>query len=296
MRVLLVYNPQAGHGRSRVLLPAVLAAFREAGIEAVLRLTESPGHAERIAAEAMFGEFQGIVAAGGDGTLFEVLNGYYRNSSPGRVPLGVVPIGTGNAFARDLSLGTDQVKEAVAYVSGGRTRRVDVGRFTTGGRRMHYLNILGLGFVADVVLSASRMKMLGNFSYTVGVLLRTITLKPYHFHMVLDGSVIDGEGVFTEISNTRFTSNFLMAPAALIDDGLLDVTVLGRLTRRRLLAAFPLIFTGEHVKIPEVQTYTARHISISTDAPKVLTPDGELLGSTPVEVDCLPRDIEVFCT
>jgi diacylglycerol kinase (ATP) len=160
---------------------------------------------------------------------------------------------------------------------------------------MHYLNILGLGFVADVVLSASRMKILGNLSYTIGVLLRTISLKPYHFHMELDGRVIDGEGVFTEISNTRYTSNFLMAPAARIDDGLLDITVLGRLTRRRLLAAFPLIFTGEHVKIPEVQTYTARHISISTDTPKVLTPDGELLGQTPVEVDCLPRDIEVFC-
>ena len=295
MKVLLVYNPQAGNGRSRALLPAVIAAFREAGIEAVLHLTERPGHAEQIAAEASFGEYQGIVAAGGDGTLFEVVNGYYRNPSPRRIPLGVVPIGTGNAFARDMALATDQTREAVAFISGGRTRRVDVGRFTAGGQRRHYLNILGLGFVADVVLSASRMKMLGNISYTIGVLLRTVTLKPYHFHMELDGRVIEGEGVFTEISNTRYTSNFLMAPAALIDDGLLDVTVLGRLTRRRLLTAFPLIFTGEHVKIPEVQTYTARHISISTDTPKVLTPDGELLGQTPVEVDCLPRDIKVFC-
>jgi diacylglycerol kinase (ATP) len=294
MRVLLVYNPQAGHGRSRGLIPQVLARFREAGIEVVTRLTESPGHAERIAAEAPLGDFQGIVAAGGDGTLFEVLNGYYRNTSARRIPLGVIPIGTGNAFARDISLGTDQVREAVAFIGGGRTRRVDVGRFITGGRRMRYLNILGLGFVADVVLSASRMKLLGNLSYTIGVLLRTLTLKPYHFHMELDGSVVEGEGVFTEISNTRYTSNFLMAPAARIDDGLLDVTVLGRLTRRRLLSAFPLIFTGEHVKIPEVKTFTARRISISTDTPKVLTPDGELLGSTPVEVECLPRDIEVF--
>ncbi|MGA2479828.1 MAG: diacylglycerol kinase family protein [Spirochaetia bacterium] len=295
MRVLLVYNPQAGHGRSRALLPAVLAAFREAGVEAVLRLTESPGHAEQIAAEASFGEFQGIVAAGGDGTLFEVVNGYYRNPSSSRIPLGIVPIGTGNAFARDLTLGTSQIREAVSFIAAGRTRRVDVGRFTTGGKQMHYLNILGLGFVADVVLSASRMKLLGNVSYTIGVLLRTISLRPYHFHMELDGRVVDGEGVFTEISNTRYTSNFLMAPAARIDDGLLDVTLLGRLTRRRLLAAFPLIFTGEHVKIPEVQTFTARHISVTTDTPKVLTPDGELLGTTPIEVECLPRDLEVFC-
>jgi diacylglycerol kinase family enzyme len=77
-------------------------------------------------------------------------------------------------------------------------------------------------------------------------------------------------------------------------DGLLDVTLLSRINRRRLLQCFPLIFTGKHVSMPEVETFKAQHISIVTDRPKVLTPDGELLGGTPVEVECLPRDVEVF--
>ena len=239
--------------------------------------------------------FDLVVAAGGDGTLFEVLNGYYLNHNPRRVPLGVLPVGTGNAFARDLALGSDRWQEAVQVIAAARTKRFDVGRFTVAGRTLYYLNILGLGFVADVVDSASRMKLLGNVSYTIGVLLRTIALKPYRIRIEADGTVVDGENIFTEISNTRYTSNFLMAPTASIEDGLLDVTMLGRMNRRRLLSCFPSIFTGEHVALPEVRTFKARSIRISTDAPKVLTPDGELIGATPVDIECLPRDVEVFC-
>ena len=295
MKTLLVYNPHAAHGRARAMLPAVLSAFKEAGIDVVLRLTERPGHATQIVEEARLEDYDGLVAAGGDGTLFEVVNGYYLNTSTRRIPLGVLPIGTGNAFARDIDLDGSRWQEAVACIAGGRTRKADVGRFTTQGRRMHYLNILGLGFVADVVDSASRMKLLGNVSYTIGVLLRTISLRPYSIRIEADGRVVEGEAIFTEISNTRYTSNFFMAPAAKIDDGLLDVTMLGRINRRRLLQCFPLIFTGEHVKMPEMQTFTARYIRITTDVPKVLTPDGELLGTTPVDVECLARDIDVFC-
>jgi diacylglycerol kinase (ATP) len=295
MKALLVYNPHAAHGRAKTTLPAVLAAFSEAGAEVDLRTTVEPGHATRMVAEADFGACDAVVAAGGDGTLFEVLNGYYLNRSSRRVPLGVLPIGTGNAFARDLDLGNDGWHGAVRAIAASHTRRFDVGRFTVAGRTMHYLNILGLGFVADVVDSASHMKLLGNMSYTIGVLLRTIALKPYRIRIEADGKVTDGENIFTEISNTRYTSNFLMAPGASIEDGLLDVTMLGRMTRRRLLKCFPLIFTGEHVTLPEVRTFKARRIRVTTDAPKVLTPDGELLGATPVDIECLPRDVEVFC-
>jgi len=295
MKILLVYNPQAAHARARALLPEVTAAFSRAGVEADVRLTEGPGHAVRIAAAARFADYDGIVAAGGDGTLFEVINGYYENASPRRISIGVLPVGTGNAFARDIGLVSGGWSDAVGMIAGGKTRKADVGRFTTQGKRMHYLNILGLGFVADVVDSASRMKLLGNVSYTLGVLLRTISLKAYRIRIEADGKVVETEGIFTEISNTRYTSNFLMAPTASIDDGLLDVTLLHRINRRRLLQCFPLIFTGEHVHMPEVETFKARRIKITTDVPKVLTPDGELLGATPVEIECLARDIEVFC-
>ena len=102
------------------------------------------------------------------------------------------------------------------------------------------------------------------------------------------------ENIFVEISNTRYTSNFFMAPTAEIDDGLLDVTLLGKANRRQLLKAFPKVFTGEHVNLDIVETFKAKHIKIATDIPKILTPDGEIMGETPLEVECLKKAVEIF--
>jgi diacylglycerol kinase (ATP) len=294
VKVLLVFNPHAAHRRAKKLLPTVQNLFGNKNTEVDLRLTEYPGHAVLLVEQADFERYDGVIAAGGDGTLFEVVNGYYRNTSKRRIPLGVLPTGTGNAFARDLGLDTKQLEQAVDIISRGRPRRVDVGRFITGGEEYYYLNILGLGFVADVTATAAGLKLFGNIAYTYGVFVRTIFLRSYPLQIEIDGKILERENTFAEISNTRYTSNFLMAPEAEIDDGLLDVTLLGRLNRRRLLHCFPLIFTGEHVHMPEMETFQASHIRITTEAPKVLTPDGELVGSTPVEIHCLHRDIEVF--
>jgi diacylglycerol kinase (ATP) len=290
----LVYNPNAGHGRAAALSDEAVALFQEKGITVDLRLTEGPGQAVQIVREADFGSYGAVVAAGGDGTLFEVVNGYYANPARGSVPLGILPTGTGNAFARDLKMDAGRWREAVEIIAGGRRRQVDVGRFSTGGQTFYFLNILGLGFVADVTATASRLKGFGNIAYTFGVLVQTLFLHSYPVRLEVEGQILERENLFTEISNTRYTSNFLMAPAARIDDGLLDVTLLGRMSRRRLLKCFPLIFTGEHVSLPEVETFQARRLRISTPVKKVLTPDGELTGSTPVEVECLKQDIEVL--
>ena len=294
MNLLLVFNPHAGHKRARKLLDPILKRFTENKIRVDLRLTERPGHAIDLVQNADFKDYDGLAAVGGDGTLFEAVNGYFQNLSVKRIPIGVLPVGTGNAFARDLDLDASRWAEAVDVIAGGKTRKVDVGRFRTGDSMYYYLNILGMGFVADVVKTAHGLKWLGNVSYTIGVFHRMLMLKASRLKIEIDGKVLERENVFTEISNTRYTSNFFMAPNAKIDDGLLDVTLLGKLSRRRLLQCFPKIFTGEHVHLPEVEQFLARRISIETDAPKVLTPDGELLGSTPVTVECLKQAVAVF--
>jgi diacylglycerol kinase (ATP) len=296
MNLLLVYNPNAGHRRALKLLDPVLMRFAERKIRIDLRQTERPGHAAEIIRSADFALYDGIAAAGGDGTLFEAINGYFGNASDRRIPLGVLPVGTGNAFARDIPPGLDATRwaEAVDVIAAGNTRPVDVGKMRTEGREIFYLNIVGMGFVADVVKTAMVLKWMGNVSYTFGVLHRTVALKPFRMRVALDGKTLERDTVFAEISNTRYTSNFLMAPNAKVDDGLLDVTLLGPLTRRRLLQCFPKIFTGEHVHLPEVEQFQARSIRIETDTPKVLTPDGELVGSTPVTIECLHRAVDVF--
>jgi len=294
MKVLLVYNPFAGHGRAQKILPEVEAYFQEKGIQFDLRTTDYHEHGIQIVAEADLNHYDGVVAAGGDGTLYEVINGYYRNESQKKIPLGILPVGTGNAFARDLDLHDTHWKDAIDIIALQKLRKVDVGQFTTHGESHYFLNILGLGFVADVGEIAHKLKVFGNFSYTLGVLQKTIFLNSYPLTITIDGEKYERDNIFVEISNTRWTSNFLMAPSAEIDDGYLDVTLLGKLSRVKLLKAFPKIFTGEHIYIDEVETFKAKEITVETGIPKVLTPDGELMGITPIEVKCLHQAIEVF--
>ena len=167
MKILLVYNPFAGHKRGEKLLPQIEGLLTEKKIDFDLRLTDYPEHAMEIVSQTNFREYDGIVAAGGDGTLFEVINGYFKNRKKGRIPLGVLPTGTGNAFARDLDIDVSRWEEAVEIIHAGQRRKVDVGHFRTHGQDYYYLNIMGLGFVADVTKTALAFKFLGNVSYTL---------------------------------------------------------------------------------------------------------------------------------
>jgi diacylglycerol kinase (ATP) len=295
MKLLLVANPNAGHGRAGRLLTEISEICRDLGLEVDTRLTERPGHATEIIESENLNSFDGVIATGGDGTVFEAVNGLFRNPAGPAIPLGVLPMGTGNSFSRDLGLERGQVRQALELVARGATRKVDVGHCRTGDRDLYYLNILGLGFVSDVTATAAKLKLLGNASYTIGVVYRTVFLGTFGLELELDGDVIEREATFLEISNSRFTADFLMAPEAKIDDGLLDVTLLGKISRRRLLRLFPSVFRGEHVRYPEVETFTAQRIKVASDQPKILSPDGELIGTPPAEVRGHHRALLVFC-
>jgi diacylglycerol kinase (ATP) len=294
MKVLLVYNPYAGHGWAKKILPEVEAYFLEKGVEFDLRTTDFHEHGIQIVQEAVLDQYDGVIAAGGDGTLYEVINGYFRNPDNHKIPIGILPIGTGNAFARDLELQNTQWREAVNIIACGSPRLTDVGKFISHGETYYFLNILGLGFVADVTEIAHHLKIFGNISYTLGVFHKTIFLNSFSLSITLDGQKLERDSIFVEISNTRWTANFLMAPSAETDDGYLDVTILNKLGRIKLLKSFPKIFTGEHIYIEEVETFKAQSIRVETAIPKVLTPDGELMGITPIEVRCLHQAVPIF--
>ena len=186
-------------------------------------------------------------------------------------------------------------EEALDALQSGKTKKVDVGRFTTSGKQFYFINIFGFGFVTDVASTAHKLRIFGDLSYILGVLYQTITLKSFNLRIESDARIIERENVFVEISNSRYTGkDFFMAPSAKIDDGLLDVTLLNKLSRAKVLQCLPKIFTGTHVTMKEVETFQTKHLKIETSPLKMLTPDGQLMGSTPIEVECLPKAIEVF--
>ena len=290
----MVFNPHAAVGRAARLLPALRAALQQFATLEVLETRGAGDAVERVARADLAG-CDGLLAAGGDGTLFEVVNGLFAHPPADRVPLGVVPVGTGNAFARDLGLRPGDWEKGVGIVRAGRQRRVDVGRVSHDGGTYHFLNIVGAGLPVDAMRTAERLKILGKSAYSIAALWRAMRLQTYPLRLELDGEVIEQEALFVEISNSRYTgTSFQMAPAAEFDDGLLDVTVLRRLSRRRLLRLFPTIYHGRHVEYAEVLPRRARCVRLLAPPGLPLAPDGEFRGCTPATVECLHRDLAIF--
>lgn len=295
MKLLIVFNPNAAHGRAVRKLTAIRTKFESLGIQIEFKPTTHPGHGSDLVACTDLTGFDGLIAAGGDGTLFEVLNGLYRHPKSARIPLGLLPIGTGNAFARDLGLKPAAWSDAIDLLQRRRTREVDVGCVKSADRSFYFLNIVGMGFTVDAGKTAQKLKFFGNTAYTLATLWQVLKLKSYPLVADLDGRKLRSDNIFITISNTRFTgTHFLIAPNASIDDGLLDVTILENLPRHRLLRLFPTIYDGRHVQYKEISTHKVAKINIHSPTAMLLGPDGELTGRSPAEITCLHKDLTIF--
>jgi diacylglycerol kinase (ATP) len=294
MRLLLLFNSNAGNGRARRHLPGIRGALSDFAEVEVLHTRQRRDALERLAARNLEG-VDGVISAGGDGTLFEAVNGLYRNPGSARPTLGVIPIGTGNAFARDMGLKPGDWRSAVRLIRRGGQRAIDVGRVECPDGVFHFLNIIGAGLPAEAMRLAAPLKFLGNAAYTVSALWQVMRLKSRPVNFTINGRKELQDIVFIEIANTRYTgTTFLIAPQASFEDGLLDVVTLRRLPRTRLLRLFPTIYRGTHVNEPEVTVVRAERIEIHSPEGMPLAPDGELYGSTPATIVCLPGDQRIY--
>jgi len=294
MKLLVFYNDYAANGRARKQKESALDLLKSAGHEVTLILTLGGDKTTQTVSKIDLEGFEGILAAGGDGTIMQVANGYLQNTSKNKPPLGILPIGTGNAFIRDLGFQTGQIKEVIESLDAKKTKWVDAGLANNGGDPFYFFNILGVGFVSDVTLTAMKFKFLGNFAYTIGIFYRALFLQTEPTILEVDGQIFEFDALFVEVSNTQYTANFFMAPTASFEDGLLDVTVLKKMNTFKLMKSFPKILTGEHIHLPEVFTIQGKDIKISTKKHKAITPDGELKGKTPVHITVQSKAIEVF--
>jgi YegS/Rv2252/BmrU family lipid kinase len=244
-----------------------------------------------LAAQASDRGHSPVVLVGGDGTLFEAVNGMAR---AGRfLPVAQIPVGTGNSFIKDL--GIHSVEDGLRALAGGHTRAVDLGRVRSAAGEYHFVNLVGAGFVANVAARAQAFKRFGDLAYKIGVLIELLLLRAVPCRLTADGQESVREALFIEVCNSRKTGgDMIMAPAAEVDDGQFDVVIARAMNRRTLLKLFPLIFTGEHVESPLVETFRCSRLSVSFDPPQRVTPDGEIIGRTPLDIEIVPRALEVF--
>jgi len=177
----------------------------------------------------------------------------------------------------------------------GHTRQVDVGHVKAADQSYYFLNIVGMGFSVEAGKAALKLKILGNAAYTLATLWKVLKLKSYPLDLEMDGEATHSNNVFITISNTRYTgTHFMIAPDAVIDDGLLDVTLLEALPRRRLLKLFPSIYSGRHIEYREISTRKAAAINIRSPRAMLLGPDGEFYGNSPAKITCLQKDLTIF--
>jgi YegS/Rv2252/BmrU family lipid kinase len=296
LKLLIIFNPKAAHGRSAMRLDQVREQFESLDIEVNIEITLHPGHATELVGNSRLTPYDGVIAAGGDGTLFEVLNGLYRHPEKDRVPLGLLPMGTGNAFSRELQVDTDGSLSAIDMIKRARLRKIDVAKVSSADSGFYFLNIMHLGFSVAAGLSARRLKILGKSAYTLATLWQVMKMKSYPLTIEVDGESMTVDNIFTSIANTRYTgTHFLIAPEAKIDDGMLDLVMLRKLSRLRVLKLFPTIYEGRHIEHEEISCLKARRIRLISPAGMLLGPDGEFCGTTPAEVTCLKQDLTVFC-
>lgn len=261
---------------------------RRNGCRLELVWSEYHNHMYELVRNLDIGRFDRIVACGGDGTNYQMLNALLYNHEPASLPaLAVLPNGRGNSFARDLDIFS--FEDGFRTLFSTRTRPVDVCTFTQGQDIYYFVNLMGLGFITDVAARAAAFGILGDFSYVIGVIIETLGLHFHHITLTLDGKTYETENCFVEFCNSRFTGGtMIMAPEARIDDGFFDVVIASPLSRSSLLRTFPRIFRGSHVSHPAIEVIRAQHATVTCSPQKKLLPDGELFGCTPVEIGIKP--------
>ena len=298
-RYLAIVNPAAGGGRCGRESPRVIEQLRQAGLTVDVHETKAAGEGTSVAREAYRAGVRRFIGVGGDGTGFEIVNGLFPEALAGERPwLGFLPLGTGNSFLRDF---TEQGAEhSLAAIIEDRTRRCDVARLhhktASGPAVMHWINILSIGFVADVNgLRARRFKAWGELGYVAAVVTAVAGLQSRAFPLRCDGEELDDAPmVFASFNNSKFTGGkMMMAPHADTADGLIDFIRVAPLGRLGLLATFPKIFSGAHLKHPAVRESKHRTIDFEmTDEIDVMI-DGEAERVVPLAIDVLPGALDV---
>ncbi len=294
MKIQLIFNPHAGRGRGMKTYPEIHRLLKEAGHEVIPHRTIYRFHATEIVKSLNLYETDTIISVGGDGTLFEIVNGLMINAGKKIPPVGIIPIGTGNSFAKDLKIFT--LEDGIRAVKRNISRPVDIISFTTENSLYYFVNNLGFGFVADVSLSSEPLKRLGYTAYAIGVLKEMTRLRSHELTLEIDGKKYHHKANFCYFCNSVWVAgNMKISPTSRLDDGEMEIMVLNQITRKEMLKTFPKVFKGTHIKHPSVKIYRGKHVKASTIPAKFCNPDGEIFGVTPLEVKVLPSALQ-FCT
>ncbi|GAA2811556.1 diacylglycerol kinase [Kitasatospora sp. CM 4170] len=293
-RVVLLTNPAAAAGHSEPAARRAEARLRALGVEVDARAGGSAEESLDLARTAVTqGAHDALVVVGGDG----MINLGIQATAGTDLPLGVVPAGTGNDHARAYGLPRDEPEAAAEVIAAGHTRTVDLGRVTGPDGTAHWFgSVLASGFDSLVSDRTNRLRWpRGRMRYNLAILVEFANLRPLPFRITLaDGTVVERDLTLAAIGNTSsYGGGMLICPTADPADGLLDVTLVDAMPRRRIARFFPTIFKGTHVEHEEVTTH--RTASLRIESPGITAyADGEFMAALPVDVAAVPGALHLL--
>lgn len=294
MKITLLRNGTSGRGAGDRLWPQVekrlQSRFPGGGIEVI-----QTSSAEDLVLQAERAVAQGVevvVAGGGDGTINAVMQALVGSDSA----LAVIPLGTGNDFARTLGIDSN-IDRAVETLAIGRSVQIDVARWRQGERSGYFLNVAGCGFDAAVAATINNgvRRLRGKPAYLYAILSTLFRYRPVHLSLRADGVEREANAMLCAIANAQsYGAGLRVAPMASLQDGLLDLVIVGSLGRFEFLLNLPKVLSGKHLDHPKVSHLAFRNLRITSSPPSPFLIDGELLGSEPVEIEVVPRALRVL--
>jgi len=293
---LAVVNPAAGGGRCRKLVSAALDRLLAGGVKLDLVETTGPGQGAHLARDGYDRGYRKFIAVGGDGTSYEIVNGLFpRRESEEPPTLAFLPLGTGNSFLREF---TDRgVEHATEALLAGRSQPCDVLRLRHTEGVLHYINLLAMGFAADVAaLRARHFSGWGELGYQSSILISLARFRRRPFPVRVDGgSAIDRRPcLFLTFNNSKFTGGTMMiAPKAEVNDGLIEYVRWGPIGRLGLIRNLPTLYDGTHIHHPLAERRAANRIDFYLDTSVDVMVDGEVLTLQCQTLDVLPSALRV---
>lgn len=293
---LAIVNPAAGGGRSSKMLPGALARLKSANVEINIAETRRSGDATRIARDAYRAGQRRFIAVGGDGTSYEIVNGLFPEASSDPATLGFLPLGTGNSFLRDFS---DRGPEhAIESLIAQKSQPCDVLRMRHRDGVLHYINLLSVGFPADVAtLRARRFSAHGELGYVVSIFLGLARLQRRPFPVRTDDQTeFDRRRcLFLTFNNSKFTGGKMMiAPNASVCTGLIEYVRWGPIGRLGLIRNLPRLYDGTHIRHPLAERKAVRRVEFDLHEPVDVMVDGEVLTLHCERMDVLPGALNVL--
>ncbi len=293
---LAVVNPAAGGCRCHKLAGPALDRLRAGGVKLEVVETTAPGQATELARQAYANGRRRFLAVGGDGTAYEIVNGLFPGAESGERPtLAFLPLGTGNSFLRDFSdRGAEYAMEALLA---GRSQPCDVLRMTHQAGVIHYINLLSMGFAADVAnLRARRFSGWGELGYQLAIFICLVRFnrRPFPLRVNGEGEIDRRRCLFLSFNNSKFTGGTMMiAPQAEVGDGLIEYVRWGPIGRLGLIRNLPTLYDGTHINHRLAERQAAQRIDFYLDAPVDLMVDGEVLTLHCQTLDLLPSALNV---